>query len=158
MARKRLANRRFASQEQFYEAFFAVMAKGHWWGPKVACKWYDEVYMPTMVKLIGRYHKPSDKVLKVLQEGQQKGLVMAVFSDYGCVEEKLHAIGIDLTNFKLCIDAPFLGALKPEKTIVQDLLKQLNAEPQTTLFVGDRDDKDGESARTVGAQFMHVTN
>ena len=108
--------------------------------------------------LIGEYHKPSAKVLKIIDDGQQKGLTMAVFSDYGCVEEKLRAIGIDSKCFALCVDAPSLGALKPEKTIVLDLLKQLNADPRTTLFIGDRDDKDGEAARVVGAHFMHILN
>lgn len=157
-ARTRMKNCHFDSREQFYEAFFATMSKGHLWGTQTAHTWYDKVYMPTMIKIIGEYHKPSAKVLKIIDDGQQKGLTMAVFSDYGCVEEKLRAIDIDSKCFALCVDAPSLGALKPEKTIVLDLLKQLNADPRTTLFIGDRDDKDGEAARVVGAHFMHILN
>jgi FMN phosphatase YigB (HAD superfamily) len=32
----------------------------------------------------------------------------------------------------------------------------MGAKPETTLFVGDRDDKDGASARSVGAKFLLV--
>ena len=36
------------------------------------------------------------------------------------------------------------------------LMDRLKADPATTLFVGDRDDKDGASARIVGADFLLV--
>ena len=37
------------------------------------------------------------------------------------------------------------------------VMELLQAHPETTLFVGDRDEKDGESARSVGAHFLLMT-
>lgn len=154
--RKRLENCRFASQEEFYEAYFAAMAKGHWWSAKIAHRWYEQVYMPTMIELIEIYCYPSFEVLNIVVLGLKRGLTMAVFSDYGCIKEKMETLGINEGCFRCCIDAPSLGGLKPEKSLIEDLLKILNAKPETTLFIGDRDDKDGEAARRVGAMYMRV--
>ena len=83
---------------------------------------------------------------------------MAVYSDYGCVEEKMEALGIDTQPFELLVSAPELGALKPSETCAAAVMEMLHAEPETTLFVGDRDEKDDASARAVGARFMLVGN
>ena len=81
---------------------------------------------------------------------------MAVYSDYGCVREKLEALHIDASQFEVLVDAPSLGLLKPSAKAAQRVLEMLNAKPETTLFVGDRDEKDGESARAVGAKFFLI--
>jgi FMN phosphatase YigB (HAD superfamily) len=81
---------------------------------------------------------------------------MAVYSDYAFVPEKLRVLGIDARQFALLIDSPTLGARKPSSEAAMKLLSMLHAEPETTLFVGDREDTDGETARLVGAKFMLV--
>ena len=56
----------------------------------------------------------------------------------------------------MIISAPELGALKPSESCARRLLEMLEADPKTTLFVGDREDKDGASAQAVGAQYLKV--
>ena len=110
-----------------------------------------------MVRLIA--NQPIRKnVVQLLHACKQKGLQTILLSDYGCAEEKLKALGIPLEEFDYITDAPSWGALKPQKALLLPLLTHCHANPQATLFVGDRDDKDGASARAIGAQFMHVTN
>lgn len=161
LAAERLARRnmhyvQYASQEEFFHAFFGYMARGHWWGRMTAAAWYNEVYMPAMLRLIRRYHTPRPEVMALAEEAKAKGLQLAIYSDYGCVAEKLEALGIDPGMFDLLVSAPELGALKPSEPCARRVLELLNADPATTLFVGDREDKDGTSARNVGAKFLLV--
>jgi FMN phosphatase YigB (HAD superfamily) len=94
--------------------------------------------------------------MAIVAECRKRGLQMVIYSDYGSVIEKLEALGIDPSPFDLIISAPELGALKPSESCARRLLEMLEADPKTTLFVGDREDKDGASAKAVGAQFLKV--
>ena len=156
LARKNMHYIQYASEEEFFGAFFRYMSRGHWWGVGVAATWYHTVYMPTMIRLIRRYHHPRPEVMALIEEAKAKGLTLAIYSDYGCVAEKLEALGIDPSQFELMISAPELGALKPSEPCARHVLELLQAKPETTLFVGDRDDKDGASARSVGAKFLLI--
>ena len=161
LASERLARRnmhyvRFATQEEFFDYFFKTMSRGHLWGPNVAAYWYERIYLPLMVRMIAKYHRPRPEVVALIDACRERGLQMAIYSDYGAVIEKLDALGIDPGQFDLLVAAPDLGALKPCEPCVRHLLELLEAQPEETLFVGDRDDKDGEAARAVGAHFVHV--
>jgi len=161
LASERLARRnmhyvQFASKEEFFGYFFATMARGHWWGPAVAAKWYEHVYLPAMVRLIRKYQPVRGEVVELINECKAQGIKMAIYSDYGSVVEKLEAIGVDPKQFDLLVSAPELGALKPSEPAARRVLEMMNAKPEETLFVGDRDEKDGASARSVGARFLLV--
>lgn len=154
LARRNAHYVQFASEEEFYGYFFATMARGHWWGPRVAERWYFYVYLPAMVRLIHKYHKPRQEALDIINACRLQGIRLAIYSDYGSVVEKLHALGIDPKQFELLISAPQLGALKPSEPCARRVLEMLQANPKTTLFVGDREEKDGASAKAVGAKFL----
>lgn len=161
LAAERLARRnahrvQFASEEEFFAFFFTTMARGHWWGPKVAERWYHMVYMPAMVRLIRRHHRVRPEAQALLAQCRERGLQTAVYSDYGSVVEKLEALHIDPAQFELLVSAPQLGALKPSEPCVRRVMELLHADPETTLFVGDREDKDGANAKAVGAKFMLI--
>ena len=96
--------------------------------------------------------------MALIEECKARKISMAIYSDYGFVLDKLEALGIDSKQFDLIVDAPELGALKPSAACAKRLMEMLEADPKTTLFVGDRDDKDGESARAVGAKFLLIGN
>ena len=162
LAAERLARRnahyvQFASEEEFFDFFFTTMARGHWWGPRIAAQWYHSVYMPAMIRLIRKYHKPRPEAMAIIDECRKQGLKMAIYSDYGSVMDKLDALHIDPKPFDLIVAAPQLGALKPSEPCARRVLELLEADPKTTLFVGDRDDKDGASARAVGAKFYLIS-
>ena len=156
LARRNMHEVQYPSGEEFFQVFFKHMSRGHWWSAKAAEKWYMHIYLPTMVRLIAKYHKPRPEVMELLQECKARGLAIALYSDYGCVLDKLEALGIDSHLFDVIVDAPELGALKPAEPCARKVLEMLNADPKTTLFVGDRDDKDGASARAVGAKFLLI--
>ncbi|MBR1877416.1 MAG: HAD family hydrolase [Paludibacteraceae bacterium] len=156
VARRTMHNRVFGSEQAFYQAFFVQMARGHWWTAGMAEKWYHHIYLPAMIHLIAKYCKPRAEVLSLIDNIDRNIVTMAVYSDYGCVDDKLRALGMDLSLFSLRMDAPSTGALKPARTSAEKAMKALSADPQTTIFIGDRDDKDGASARAVGAEFLLV--
>ena len=161
LAAERLARRnahyvQFASEEEFFDFFFTSMARGHWWTAGMAATWYRQGYMPAMLRLIKRHCRPRQEVMELIREAKEKGLRLAVYSDYGCVAEKLEALGIAPDMFDLLVAAPELGALKPSEPCARRVLEMLGAQPESTLFVGDRDDKDGASARAVGAKWVII--
>ena len=132
------------------------LARGRWWRWIVATRWHRRIYLPTMVELIRTTCPLRPEAMALLKEAKTRGLTLAVYSDYGCIKEKLQALQIDPNQFDLLIDAPSLGARKPSEQAAQQVMSRLKAAPSTTLFVGDREDTDGASAKSVGARFHLV--
>lgn len=132
------------------------LARGPLWRWVVRTRWHQRIYLPTMVRLIGQYCPVRPETLALIDECRRRNLSMAICSDYGCVRDKLDALGIDADQFALLISAPELGARKPSREAALQVMRRLNAQPATTLWVGDRDDTDGEAARSVGAMFLKV--
>ena len=132
------------------------MAHGGLWRWIVNTRWHKQVYLPTMAQLIGESCPRREQTIALIDEAKNKGLQLAIYSDYGCIREKLEVLDVDENDFDLLISAPELGDLKPSKACAQEVLRRLNAKPETTLFVGDREEKDGKTARAVGAKFLLI--
>ena len=182
--RKQLRGQYFGSESAFYDAFFAAMSRGHWFSESMARRWYFGYYMPSMVRVIAKHCRQNDGVGEWLSVCRDRQIAVAVYSDYGCVEEKLHALGLSGENFAYIVSAPELGGLKPAKECAEQVVAhlqavaqaQLQAEahtplqteahippstyseitPQNCLFIGDRTDTDEASAHAICAQFALV--
>lgn len=157
LTRKKMDCCHYGSEETFYTAFFTTMSRGHWWSAAIARRWYEKVYMPTMVQMISQHCPLNVRAQEMIRACQAQGVQMVLFSDYGWEKEKLQGLGIDSSVFAYCLNGPRMGGLKPEKETINRLMNYIGAVPQSTLFVGDREDKDGESARVVGARFVNIT-
>ena len=131
-------------------------AHGALWQWEVNSWWHKRIFLPTMVWLINRHHFTRPQALTILEDCKKRGLQIALYSDYGAAEEKLDVLGIDKQSFDLIITAPELGDLKPSAACARKVLEMLHADPTTTLFIGDRPEKDGEAAKAVGAHFMLI--
>ena len=154
--RKRLAGVDFGSREKLYEEFFKAMEKESGCPARKARDWYFTVYMKDMVKTLER-HFSARKGLDTLLDGLGKqGVKVAVFSDYGCVERKMMALGIDCSRFSLIVDSPSFGGFKPCASSFQKVASELGLEPSDILMVGDRTDTDGEGAKASGMKFIHL--
>lgn len=153
LSRKRMAGRHFPSEEAFYDAFFEEMAKRHKYTAATARRWYETHYMPMMVHTLRRCYHAEPWALDIIRICKEKGLQVAVYSDYGFVEQKLLALDIDPSLFVFTVCGPQLGGLKPCKESMEEVLRRLGVEAGRCLMIGDRDDTDGGSARAVGAQF-----
>lgn len=151
--RRELRGRHFASEDDFYDNFFARFAK-----PEFARRWYFEEYMPDMVAILRKHYRIAPWVESTMLELRSNGCKIAVFSDYGFVCEKLKAIGYNLDWADYLFDAPELGGLKPSKKSFEKICEEMNVKPSECLMIGDMDDTDGAGARSVGMAFVHVKN
>jgi FMN phosphatase YigB (HAD superfamily) len=79
------------------------------------------------------------------------GIHTAVFSDYPCAA-KVRALGL---SFECLADAqdPEIDRLKPDPRGLVVVARRLGVDVRDCLFVGDRDDKDGECARRAGMPY-----
>ena len=143
-------------EKHFYETFFQRMAARMHCSATAAEQWYNQRYMPLMVKMIGKYQPLSEWVMPFIAECKEKGVKMVVLSDYEYAEEKLRALGLNPELFDWVASAPLLGGLKPAPELMHIITERMGVAPQDCLVIGDRDDTDGEMARRTGAQFRKV--
>jgi FMN phosphatase YigB (HAD superfamily) len=76
--------------------------------------------------------------------------IVAVHSDYR-VEAKLSALGL---SARFVVDAEDVGRLKPHPAGLRWLMAAAGIDPDRTLMIGDRDDRDGEAARRAGVRAL----
>ncbi len=154
--RRELRGQFFGTEEQFYEAFFNRMAQGRFFSPAMARAWYFQKYMPSMVHAL-KHYRPRPWLNGFLAACRKRHLYVVVYSDYGCVEQKLYALGMHADMFDFVISAPALGGLKPAKECAAEVANRMNVKPEHCLFVGDREDTDGMSAQSIGAKFYLIS-
>lgn len=156
-ARRDLNGVDFKDKTGVYQALFAKMCElTRGLTPEKARKWYFDRYMPLQVAILSLYYKPRPCVDEVMRVLRDKGVKILLYSDYDCVREKTEALNIDLDLFDVVVSSPELGGLKPCRQSVERLMQQNGLSAETTLFVGDRNDTDGDAASSVGMDFYNV--
>ncbi len=154
--RKQLRGIWKGDKDSFYNMYFATMAQGHLFSQDYAKWWYETRYMPLMVKVIQKWHKPVEWLLPFVHQCKELGVRLVVLSDYGHAKEKIQALGLDESIFDWVISAPELGGLKPAAELMNRVAAKMGVQPHQCLVIGDRDDTDGELARSVNAPFFLV--
>lgn len=85
-----------------------------------------------------------------MQGARAAGVKVGVFSDYG-PGAKLEALGVrDLVDLELAATDAEVNAFKPHPAGFIRACEEWGLEPQEVIFVGDRDELDGEGARAAG--------
>ena len=148
--RQELKGKYFGNEANFENAFFGEFHR------KNAKKWFYEAYMPDTIKILKKHYHIAPWVEECIETLKNKNIKIAVFSDYGFVEEKLNSIGFNSQWADYLFDAPSLGGLKPCKEAFINVCKTMNIAPQHCLMVGDRDDTDGAGANAAGMQFKKI--
>ncbi len=154
--RKQLRGQYFGTEKAFYDTFFATMCRGHLFSERIARWWCFRYYLPSMVRIIHRHCRLNEGVEQWLAVCKERQIPMVVYSDYGCVKEKLRAIGLATEAFAGIVSSPELGGLKPAKQCAEQVLARLQVPAQSCLFIGDRKDTDGASALAIRAPFALV--
>jgi HAD superfamily hydrolase (TIGR01549 family) len=85
---------------------------------------------------------------------RENGKFIAVFSDYP-VDKKMRALGLVADNY-FCSTDKEIGQLKPSAKALQQICTRMNCSIDETLYIGDRDDTDGESARLAGMKYLII--
>ena len=154
--RKTLSGMHFRSEEAFYSEFFTRIAVESGHGAEKVRDWYFRKYLPSMAAVLRKRYRLRPWVKELLTLLKVRGIPVAVYSDYGAVEEKLQALGFSLSWVAATGCAPTFGGLKPDPAGFLRMAEKLGVEPGRVLVVGDRDDTDGEGARRSGMHFLLV--
>lgn len=154
--RQRLRGIWVGDKNQFYDKYFLAMADGRCLSPKYAKWWYNTRYMPLMVSVIKKYYQPVEWLLPFVNQCKTLGVRIVVLSDYGHTKEKIQALGLDDTMFDWVVSAPELGGLKPARQLLEKVAAKMGILPNQCLVIGDREDTDGELAKSVNAPFYLV--
>ena len=85
---------------------------------------------------------------------RQNHIPVLIFSDYP-IEDKLRALSIPADGMYAPGDERQIE-LKPSPSGLLQILKDLDLAKEQLLMVGDRDEKDGESARRAGVDYVIV--
>ena len=112
-------------EKHFYDTYFQRMAARMHCSATIAEQWYNQRYMPLMVKMIGKYQPLSEWVMPFIAECKEKGVKMVVLSDYEYAEEKLRALGLNPELFDWVASAPLLGGLKPAPELMHIITKRM---------------------------------
>ena len=156
IARHNLRGKYFGSEEAFYDAFFNEMAKGNKLIARLSRYWYFHDFMPKMVETLRTEYQLEPWVRDLCWELQIADIKIAVYSDYGYVEEKMEALDFNAANVDVVADAPALGGLKPAKESLEKVVEMLGVPAENCLIIGDREDTDGAGARALNMRFMQV--
>ncbi len=146
--------REFSSPQAFRAAFFGEIA-GSGDDPSKVEKWYNEDYMPSMVRILSRYFTAYPWVERTIFMLKSKGVKVALLSDYGMAEEKLYALGLSPDLFDAGVySASDLGGLKPCPVPFLKIAHAMGIDPSLITVVGDREDTDGDGAAAAGMNFI----
>lgn len=157
LARKHLMGKNFNDATGVYDALFHEMARVKFnLSYEGARHWYQDIYMPLQVTVLHMYFQLRPLAVELLEAIKARGLKIILYSDYGHETEKLQAFGIPVELFDGIVSAAKMGGLKPCKESMDRLMNQFDLKPEDTLYVGDREDTDGDSARPFGIHFHNV--
>lgn len=123
-------------------------------GTKTSLSDIDELVTEWMdVKPLDFFGFCRDKALcTFINEMQQKGVTIVVYSDCP-IGKKLEALSIK-ADYEFSAYDKEIGVMKPDPKGLQVILDQLQLQPQEVLMVGDRMEKDGQSAIQVGMDYF----
>lgn len=82
------------------------------------------------------------------------GLKVAIYSDYKA-EDKLAAMGLEADLIISSTD-PFISRLKPDPKALLHIANQFQLKPQECLFIGDREELDGQCATNAGMPYLII--
>lgn len=102
--------------------------------------------------LIDKYK--NEELLAFIQTEQEMGKIIIVYSDYP-VEQKLECLNVK-PDYIFYPGLNGVKEMKPSYTTMEHILKTVNLNPEDILYIGDRMDRDGESAKLLNISFMLV--
>jgi HAD superfamily hydrolase (TIGR01549 family) len=120
---------------------------------KVQCIVQKWMYNEPLKYLNSCRYPGVDLLFKSIKENN---ILTVIFSDYPSVE-KLHALDLNADLYFSAIDDN-IDKLKPNEKGLLLIMETLNVMPEECLFIGDRDDRDGECARRVNMPYLIIND
>ena len=91
-------------------------------------------------------------ILEFFDNLHKRGITTAIFSDYPA-NEKVAALGLS-PNCIVCSTDRNVDRLKPDPKGLVVITEKLGVSVEDCIFIGDRDERDGECARRAGMPYM----
>lgn len=91
-------------------------------------------------------------VLEFFENLYKRGIATAIFSDYPA-EEKMSVLGLS-PNYIVCSTDKKVDRFKPDPRGLFVIAEKLGVSIEDCLFIGDRDERDGECARKAGMPYL----
>ncbi|MDJ0762233.1 MAG: HAD family hydrolase [Myxococcota bacterium] len=154
--RSQLRDRTFTDKHAFKKAFFAALGRRAGVAEGVAALWYEERFMACFIRMLKKHARLRPGLPELLSLLRDRGVKLAVLSDYGCVPERLAAIGIGEAMFDDVFAAEEFGTLKPSRLPLDAIAQKWGVEQEALIVVGDRQDLDQDSARLAGMEFLGI--
>ena len=95
-----------------------------------------------------------EEVINYIRKEKDKGKSIVIYSDYP-VKDKLNALGL-CADIEVCAEDDNIKELKPSSKAMNYIMDRLNADGSLVVYVGDRYEKDGESARLSGVVYYDI--
>lgn len=163
-ARESKAGIDFGSQEALMDALaLDASLRLNGYNPDELRRWYEEFLYGRFVNVLRSFFRARPCVRHFLaarrqtaRKGKPRMPLLGVLSDYGHVDDRIHAIGLDPLQFDLRLSNEDEGALKPAARPYLRAAELLGVESKKILVVGDRDDTDRAGAAAAGMSFARV--
>ena len=153
-ARSRFAGVDMGSRDALLDTLCTAIADAEKTTPDAIRRWILDRFYPAFVASmpLQRYGRPRIRgTLRLLHD---RGVRLAVLSDFHAVTERLGKLRLPLDCFDTIASCEESGALKPAERPFLHIASMWNIAPSSVLVVGDRDDTDGEAARKAGMRFL----
>ncbi len=158
--RTSLKGRDFETPENFKREYYKRAAALVPCSQKRFAFWYESRYLRHMQKALGqKKFRARPKTRELFQALHDRGIKIALYSDYAMIPERAAACGIQSDTLSLCqgiYSSDDFGCLKPAPRAFLQIAANLGARPKDCLVVGDRDDTDGMGARLCGMKFIQI--
>lgn len=96
-------------------------------------------------------HCRDDFLCRLIGLLHERDVITVAYSDYPA-DEKLKVLGIRM-DYSFCATDADISCLKPSPRGIQAVLRNIGQTPDGCLYIGDRYEKDGKSAQSVGMDF-----
>lgn len=140
-------------------ALDASLRLGGKMSPAEVRTFYEEVLYSRFIAVLSRFYRLRPCLAALFGASRSaagKGLPFGILSDYGRVDERLSAIGLDPSLFAARLSSEDEGALKPSPRPFLAAAARMDAEPSGVLVVGDRPDTDGAGAAAAGMRYFRL--
>ncbi|HUI92131.1 MAG TPA: HAD family hydrolase [Chitinivibrionales bacterium] len=156
--REKFAGRDMGDRERLLAAVGGEFGRGERMPAEQAKQWITDRFYPAFVAIMPFFRFSRPFIRRLLGALREKGVRLAVLSDYGCVKERLEKLGLSPTIFDAVSSCEDAGALKPHPRPLLAIAEKWGIAPGQILVLGDRADTDGAAAKNAGMQFIRVAD
>lgn len=158
-----LAEKKFESGSAYKEQLFYRMTEElnrmHPGVPPInsrtIARWYHHEYLTALIDTLETHYRTEEiclDTLKVIQ--RQYGI--AVFSETGCLDERMRAVGIVPSIFPIRMSTDETGRRKPAPEVYAKMAKIMGVPCSEVLVIGDSREKDEMTAKEAGMDYFHI--